>query len=412
MAKTLWGNVYYQDWFAGRIAEEPSGRCVFTYDTEYINNEHPRIAHSMPVRAEPFISDRGLHPFFDNLIAEGWFRRAQAKALGVDFEHRFALLLGFGYDLAGAVSVVDPDPREHHTFHSSNESDIIASLGRASLSGIQRKLLFIQDGAALRPTRAQERSTHIAKLSSGHLYALLELEYLTTLAVKNLLPDDSVVPMEIIEINAIHEPALVIPRFDRNADGTRSYHFEEFNALLGHRSGDSKYDGSYESMGQFILKTPECIPTEAYILFKRILACFLVGNTDAHFKNFAMFHTRNGLRLTPLYDIVASSIYPEYRSIALTVSGIRDLSIQALKSKHLISMGAHFGLDEAAVTAIAATFAKQLPYALSSIEQSTVGTLILRKQLIEIMEKRWNGSFALIGRRLLKKQNNDAKRSA
>ena len=33
-------------------------------------------------------------------------------------------------------------------------------------------------------------------------------------------------------------------------------------------------------MGQFILNTPECIPAEADRLFRRILACLLVGNTE------------------------------------------------------------------------------------------------------------------------------------
>jgi serine/threonine-protein kinase HipA len=97
MAKALWGKVYLKDAYVGRLREEPGGRCVFTYDASYLESERPAaIAHTLPLRREPYIAERGLHPFFDNLVAEGWLRNAQAGALGIDPGNRFALLLGFG----------------------------------------------------------------------------------------------------------------------------------------------------------------------------------------------------------------------------------------------------------------------------------------------------------------------------
>ena len=407
MANTLWGKVFYKDTYAGRLQEEPGGRIVFTYDSSYIQAKQPSISYTLPLRAEPFISEKGLHSFFDNLVAEGWFRNAQAKALGIDPRNRFSLLLGFGYDLAGAVSVIDPEPQKHYQLDHTDEATLAALLGRASISGVQRKLLLVEEGNHFRPVRPNELSTHIAKLASGNLNNLLELEYLTTLAVTNLLPDDRVVEMKIITLSFIQEPALVIPRFDRSATGKRLHHFEEFNQLLNRSSGDDKYNGNYEDMGRFILHTPGCIPAEADRLFRRILACLLVGNTDAHFKNFAMFHTRDGLRLTPLYDLVASSIYPEYQSIALSVCGVRNMALGKLAPKHLIKMGKEFGLDAEAVFAATAALEKQLPKALAAVEKSSIGTPTLHNQLIEKMEKRWNDSFALIGQQLFKKRNND-----
>src|ERR1700723_2356120 len=118
MARTLWGKVYLKNIYAGRLQEEPGGRCVFTYDPTYLEREQPAaIAHTLPLRAEPYVSERGLHPFFDNLVAEGWFRNAQARALGIDPSSRFALLLGFGHDLAGAGSVEEPGPAGSKTPH-------------------------------------------------------------------------------------------------------------------------------------------------------------------------------------------------------------------------------------------------------------------------------------------------------
>lgn len=407
MANTLWGKVYYKDIYAGRLQEEIGGRTVFTYDPSYIENNHPPIAYTLPLRSTPFLTEHGLHPFFDNLVAEGWFRNAQAKALGIDPRHRFALLLGFGYDLAGAVSVIDPEPQKHYSLDHTDAATLAALSGRASISGVQRKLLVVKEGEIFRPVKPNELSTYIAKLPSGNLHHLLELEYLTTLAVSKLLPHDQVVDMEMHLLPAIHETALVIPRFDRSSEGKRLFHFEEFNQLLGKSSGDDKYEGSYEDMGKFILNASECAPTEANKLFQRILACLLVGNTDAHFKNFAMFHTREGLRLTPLYDLVASAIYKEYQSIALHMSGIRNLTIGKLKGKHLIKMGMGFGMNADLIIPVIETLQKQLPKALSAVEQSSMGTQQLRKQLIRMMERRWNGSFSLIGQQPSKKPNTD-----
>ena len=321
----------------------------------------------------------------------------------MDPASRFALLLGFGHDLAGAVSVVDPEPQEHHKHDYADEATLAALLSRASLSGVQRKLLLVKDGETFRPAQANEISTHIAKLPSGNLDELLELEYLTTSACSKLLLDDDIVKMELATLESIHEDALIIQRFDRSSTGKRLHHFEEFNQLLGHKSGDDKYEGGYEEMGQFILDTPRCIPVEAGRLLQRIFVCLLTGNTDAHFKNFAMFHTKDGLRLTPAYDLVASSIYPQYRSIALQLGGIRSLALAKLDAKHLLRLGEGFGVDEDGVLALAAVLEKRLSSAVSAVEKSRIGSTKLRQKLVEKMEKRWNGTFALIGRRLSRK---------
>lgn len=410
MARALWGKVYWQDIYAGRLQEEPGGRCVFAYDAAYLERERPAaIAHTLPLRAAPYVSERGLHPFFDNLVAEGWLRTAQARALGVDPAHRFALLLGFGHDLAGAVSVEDPEPAERHNLDHADEATLAALLGRASLSGIQRKLLVVRDGKTYRPVGPEELSTHIAKLPSGNLANLLEIEYLTTLAVRALLPSDDVVDLEIVSLPAVRETALIIPRFDRTRTGKR-IHFEEFNQLLGKPAGDAKYDGAYEDLGRFLRSTPSCVPAEADRLLRRILACLLVGNTDAHFKNFAMFHTRDGLRLAPAYDLVAAALYPEYQSIALRIAGARNLAIGALKPKHLLRMATEgFGLSEAAFGSAIEELGKRLPLAVEALEQADVGTKTLRKNLQSKLEKRWKGSFASTGLRSSKRRSNGAK---
>jgi serine/threonine protein kinase HipA of HipAB toxin-antitoxin module len=120
---------------------------------------------------------------------------------------------------------------------------------------------------------------------------------------------------------------------------------------------------SYEDLGRFILHTPSCIPAEADRLLRRILASLLVGNTDADFKNFAMFHARDGLRLTRAYDLVATSFHPQYQSIALSVAGVNNMAIGSVQAKHLLRMAQDFGVAEDALVSAVEQLGKRLPTA-------------------------------------------------
>src|SRR5882762_3192085 len=160
MAASLWGKVYYnKDFFAGELRQEPGGRCVFTYDAACLEAGHPTIAFTLPPQAAPHICEQGLHSFFDNLVAEGWLRNAQARALKVDPNNRFALLLAFGHDCAGAVSVIDPAPVAEPSVDLGDPTAMAALRSRASLSGVQPKLLVVKEGRAYRPARRDETST-------------------------------------------------------------------------------------------------------------------------------------------------------------------------------------------------------------------------------------------------------------
>ena len=194
----------------------------------------PGISYTLPLRAEPHLSEYGLHPFFDNLCAEGWLKNAQARALGLRRDDRFQLLLAFGTDLAGAVSIIDPDPAVDIKIDHNDPENIAALLARASLSGVQPKVGAIKEGRVFRPVGRSERATHIAKLPSPTLPDILGLEYITTQACAALLKKDIVVEMTLRPLQGVSERSLLIKRFDRT-EGGEKIHFEEFNQLLGNR---------------------------------------------------------------------------------------------------------------------------------------------------------------------------------
>lgn len=399
MATLLVGSVFYNTDFAGYLREDPNGHILFTYDSHYLQSEKPPISQTLPLQSEPHISVNGLHPFFDNLVAEGWLQKAQTRLLGKRTVSRFELLLAFGYDCIGAVyvtdtertpltqSLIDPDDiRQQSLIHT-----------RASLSGVQPKMAVVADGKSFSPTQNDQISTHIAKFNSDNHPNIVENEYLTTHAMGALLPNDAVADVTIGTVNGIDESALLVKRFDRLIkQQTHRIHFEEFNQLLN-RPSALKYDSAHGDMAKFIQDTPDCLTTQNYILYKRILAGILLGNTDMHLKNFALLYTPDGLRLTPSYDQVSAVLY-NYKNIALDIAGAVSLPIGDLKPKHIMALGAEFDLPKDSIIMAVSELGNRLNTAQTVIEQAKFGHTTLKQKLTTHMEKRWNGTFALIGK--------------
>lgn len=101
---------------------------------------------------------------------------------------------------------------------------------------------------------------------------------------------------------------FVIERFDRTTD--EQYGMEDFATLMG-RSGEEKYNSSYE-MVMKVVKTYIGRQEEVEKVFRYIVHSCLVGNGDAHLKNFAIQYDRTmqNLWVSPPYDITHTLIYP------------------------------------------------------------------------------------------------------
>ena len=108
------------------------------------------------------------------------------------------------------------------------------------------------------------------------------------------------------------ELAYITKRFDR-VDGTKIKQ-EDF-ASLAERSEQShgknyKYDYSYEEIGVLIKKYLPAYRVEMVSYFKLVLFNYLVGNGDAHLKNFSVYQRVTGdYGLTPAYDLLSSSLH-------------------------------------------------------------------------------------------------------
>jgi HipA-like protein len=108
--------------------------------------------------------------------------------------------------------------------------------------------------------------------------------------------------------------------------------------------------------------------------------------------------------LHPFFDnLVAACLY-DYKTMALALDGASNLAIGNLKAKHIVGLGNEYGLSQSAIQMSCDQLKKAIPNAKAAIENASVGTSELKTNLIEILEKRWNGTFALIGQHLSKRQ--------
>lgn len=89
----------------GKLSE--TGRQVtFQYDAQWIANpKSVAISFTIPLRAEPYVSD-GLHPFFENLLPEGWLLELATSKLKISKDDAFGLLIATCAHCVGAVEIL------------------------------------------------------------------------------------------------------------------------------------------------------------------------------------------------------------------------------------------------------------------------------------------------------------------
>lgn len=60
-------------------------------------------------------------------------------------------------------------------------------------------------------------------------------------------------------------------------------------------------------------------------LFDTVVFNVLIGNGDAHGKNFSLLREQGSVRLAPLYDLISTQAYPGLaREMAMRIGGERD----------------------------------------------------------------------------------------
>ena len=175
----------------------------------------------------------------------------------------------------------------------------------------------------------------------------------------------------------------VIRRFDRMDDGTKLQQ-EDFQQLTGI---EDKYSGSIERVGKVLLDYSAAPLLDAVILFERLLLFFVIGNGDAHLKNFSLLKKPElGYRLSPVYDVVNSRlVLPfEQEEMSLSINGKKN----RLKREDFLSLAAYMEIPDKAVSKVFERLEKS---------KGTIKTLIASSRL-SLKEK--NGFRSIFEERL------------
>jgi HipA-like protein len=91
------------------IVEETERGSLFRYDRAWLARDGALpISLAMPLREDAFES-RGLLPFFENLLPEGWLLELSTAKLKIAKDDAFGLLLATCAHCVGAVEVVPYD---------------------------------------------------------------------------------------------------------------------------------------------------------------------------------------------------------------------------------------------------------------------------------------------------------------
>lgn len=289
----------------------------------------PVLSNSLPGRSEPYSAET-TRAFVEGLLPEGMRRERLARELGVDPIDGYALIAEIGRDCAGAVSFLpagEPVDAAPVAWLSDEELEELVATPpsrlldpnsrrrmRFALAGARHKLSLVREGPEggwAWPDVALP-STHIVKPETGEHPELVANEmFCTTVAREAGLP---VAPMTVETIAG--RPCIVAERFDRAGEGIRAerFHQEDFCQALGF-APDAERDGE-EAEGPGFAEACGLLRAvgEADSVTTLLAAAFcnyILGNGDAHGKNFALLLVPHGALLAPLYDLTSTAVYDD-----------------------------------------------------------------------------------------------------
>ncbi len=237
------------------------------------------------------------------------------------------LLAAIGGDLQGGL-VLHPDSNGRslseplmYDAHDGDIADRILQIRRGglgysnttapprfSVAGAQAKFTLARTPYGNFWTDAATPSSHIIKPETRE-HDGLELIEAATLALANRA---GVPAPRAEQVAFAGETAFQIARFDRGVDANgvpTRLHAEDMTQALGF-TGDKYHVDPDEVVGLLRLATGS--DEEGYSFYRQYIFNVLIGNADAHGKNYSIIHTSDGIKLSPLYDSIPLSMFPDY----------------------------------------------------------------------------------------------------
>lgn len=366
-------SVFLRGELVGSLERTGPSRYRFAYSKDAIEGDSSdpmaRLSASLPLREERFKPSESA-PFFEGLLPEGAVRASIAGKLGLSEANGFGMLAALGADCAGAVMVLPEDQPSRSSqvsarpLSESQVGELLRDLPRdplgidvdpegvrLSLGGVQDKLVLVRlpTGAFAQPLGGMPSNCLLKP----------EHERFEGLAVNEAFclrvaaaAGNEVAASELLELDGIR--CLYSGRFDRtvDADGTPvRLHQEDMCQAVG-LLPTQKYEAeggpSVASVIALLRRQPSPrIALDVNAFVRAVLTGFLLGNSDAHGKNFSLLYDpATGVRLAPLYDVVSTAVYDGLTPrLAMAIGGEDDPSQVDLLSWE--RLGAESGLGGA-----------------------------------------------------------------
>lgn len=344
------------------------GRLQFAYLPDWLSAAGAvPLSNSLPLQSSPF-DDVVARPFFAGLLPEGQIRQLLSKQFHISSHNDFALLDEIGGECAGAVTFVDhntlPPPgsvvdSETQWLSSDELLQVLYELPRKpmlagdkefrlSLAGAQHKLPVVFDGKQVGLPRNGSPSTHILKPAIADAPdSVINESFCLRLAQQMKLDAANTTVYHVG-----NQQVLLVERYDRfqsGNSGLQRIHQEDFCQALAVLP-EMKYqnEGGPDLPRCFDLVRAVTRPSAPQILKLLDAAIFnaLVGNNDAHAKNFSFLYRRKVPVLAPLYDILCTHVYPEFTpKMAMKVGS--KYRFDDVLPRHWQQLAAASGLGEA-----------------------------------------------------------------
>lgn len=318
----------------GVLKADDRGYMTFEYDENWLVNpiSYP-ISQSIPLRAGLF-DHTAIEPFFDGLLPDKKdVRRQIGELFDVAPTDEFGILEHIGRDCAGALMLVSPDApavtgpdTAHLSPISTNDlAGRIAELPQRplfidedevvlSLAGVNDKAaVYIEPGSGeISLPIGGYPSTHILKIDIERLPDSTRTEHFCMTLARRVGLDAARTKIRIFN----DRPVLFVTRFDRayaqTSDGVRvtRLHQEDFCQASG-INPDLKYErqGGPDLSTMFAMtKKAATVPArDIPKLLGFVMFNFLIGNPDAHAKNYSLIYRQNPksvqTAISPLYDV-------------------------------------------------------------------------------------------------------------
>ena len=338
MSQTL--DVYLKDELAGYLSQESGGDLTFTYDGGYLDANSPDISIALPLQQQEI---KGTHvkAFFSGLLPDENVRKKLAAILGLSEGNAFSLLEAVGGDCAGALALyphgqkpsdiiegveILSDARLAETLDLIKHRPMLAGDDgyRLSLAGAQDKLAIGFKNGKIHLIKGGGATTHILKPIIEGVSDSAHNELFCMRLAKHMGIDAPEVALHFLG----ETPYYLVDRYDRKIDGSgkiNRIHQEDFCQAMGIMP-ESKYEregGPKIESCQAIIAKHSAKPAVDQIKFlNMIIFNYLIGNTDAHGKNFSLLYTGKKPELAPAYDLLCTAIYPNLsEKMAMKIGG-------------------------------------------------------------------------------------------